>query len=516
MSGWPWHRPTPQPPPVIPRRAIAIIVKAVGGAPVDRASVRLDGHPEVLLTNADGYACFLAVKEDLVQTHLFVTHPQYHDADKHLTLHPGNGDYDAPPLVPLVVPAPPPQGLTRMNGRLVVDDNGPMNALGTTLMWGLHGCKFEPGRLRLHWEWAADMGLQFFRMLGEVRDTDPTKPPFWKDLAIVPVGSVDYPEWPDYEQRVQDCTLMGMSVGMRVEWSIFGTGHDDKRRTVDRWLAGVVPVLSGVQMTEVANESNGFEADGIELRQLAAIIRSRLGPGHPLALTAVSEADTAALYNGSAANIVTFHFDRAPGENGWRWVRQPWPGKDFGAFSDNEPKGDHSSIASDEDPERITMAGVTAFIVGASHHVIHTGAGVRGVDDPARGRVANLWDVPSMGPVCAAMKTWRTLLPPDLAQWTKENWYWAGHPFIIEKQHIGDDALAANYGATRCFAATNGTRFITSPIGIMREFPMRAKSAMHIRCYDWRGVLYDERDLIAGEMLRTGDRASAVIIGEQR
>jgi hypothetical protein len=114
------------------------------------------------------------------------------------------------------------------------------------------------------------------------------------------------------------------------------------------------------------------------------------------------------------------------------------------------------------------------------------------------------------------MKTWRTLLPPDLAQWTKENWYWAGHPFIIEKQHIGDDALAANYGATRCFAATNGTRFITSPIGIMREFPMRAKSAMHIRCYDWRGVLYDERDLIAGEMLRTGDRASAVIIGEQR
>ena len=231
MSGWPW-RPKPQPPPVIPRRAIAIWVKAVGGVPVGGASVRLDGHPEVLLTNADGYACFLAVKEDLVQTHLFVTHPAYYDADKHLTLHPGNGDYDAPLLIPLAVPAPPPQGLTRMSGRLVVDDNGPMNALGTTLMWGLHGCKFEPGRLRQHYEWAADMGLRFFRMLGEVRDADPTKPPFWKDLAIVPVGSMDYQEWPDYEQRVQDCTLMGMSVGMRVEWSIFGTGHEIGRAHV--------------------------------------------------------------------------------------------------------------------------------------------------------------------------------------------------------------------------------------------------------------------------------------------
>jgi len=109
MSGWPWHRPKPKPPPIIPKRAIAIWVKAVSGAPVDGASVRLDGHPEVLLTNADGYACFLAVSAYLVATHLFVTCPQYHDADKHLTLHPGNGDYDAPPLVPLVVPAPLPR-----------------------------------------------------------------------------------------------------------------------------------------------------------------------------------------------------------------------------------------------------------------------------------------------------------------------------------------------------------------------------------------------------------------------
>ena len=123
MSGWPWRRPQPKPPPVEPRRAIAIWVKAVGGAPVDGASVRLDGHPEVLLTNADGYACFLAVRAYLVATHLFVTCPQYHDADKHLTLHPGNGDYDAPPLVPvLVVPAPLPR--LRVSGHVFALETG--------------------------------------------------------------------------------------------------------------------------------------------------------------------------------------------------------------------------------------------------------------------------------------------------------------------------------------------------------------------------------------------------------
>jgi len=106
MSGWPWHRPKPKPPPIIPKRAITIWVKAVGGAPVGGASVRLDGHPEVQTTNGDGYACFVAVSEALVDTHLFVIHSQYHDADKHLTLHPGPGSYDAPPLVPVFVPLP--------------------------------------------------------------------------------------------------------------------------------------------------------------------------------------------------------------------------------------------------------------------------------------------------------------------------------------------------------------------------------------------------------------------------
>jgi hypothetical protein len=414
---------------------------------------------------------------------------------------------------PSLPPIPAPQGMMRMSGRVCEDGGGPMNALGTTMMWGLHGFKYERDRVKQHFEWAADNGLRFLRWLGEVRDTGGE--PFWRDLAIVPVGSADYPEWPDYEAQVRDATQLAMDYGLRLQWTIFGTGHDHKQRTVERWLSGVGPVLHGVQGTEVANENQGFASDGIEMRQLASYLRARLGVDFPLALTAVAESEAAALYNGSAANLFTFHFDRADGENGWRWVRQSWPGKDFGAFSDNEPKGDHSSVSSDTDPERITMAGVVAFIVGACMHVIHTGAGVRGVDDPARGRVANLWDVPSMGPVCAAMRKWQALLPSDLARWTKENWYWSGHPFLIEKKDIGDDALAANRGATRCFAATNGAKFITAPIGIMQEFSMVAKTPMRITCYDWTGEPYEEALLTAGMTQTFKGRNSAVVIGER-
>jgi len=529
MSGWPFNKPKPNPIPLTPTTrlyTIQIIVRDTANQNIDGARVTLYTPAIVEAHTVQGLAT-LTIPSTLADTQLGVYASGYQDVDQHIVVTgimqvwvgggtPGSGMLCLPPMEAVYVPPIIlPKGLTRMNGRVCQDDNGPMNAVGTTLMWGLHGCKFEESRLRQHYEWAADMGLQFFRMLGEVRDTDPNAEPFWKDLAIVPVGSADYPEWSDYERQVQACTQMALDHGMRVEWSIFGTGRDNKTRTVERWLAGVKPVMPGVQMTEVANESQGFSSDGAELREIASIIRSHLGQDHPLALTAVAEDDAMALYYGSAANLFTFHFDRTDGENGWRWVRQPWPGKDFGAFSDNEPKGDHSSIASDTDPERITMAGVNAFLVGACHHVIHTGAGVRGIDDPARGRVANLWDVPSFTQVLPAMKKWRALLPADLAQWTKENWYWPGHPFLIAENFIGDSALAANYGATRCFAATNGNRFIASPIGIMNEFPMVAKTAMRYTCYDWTGEPYMEGLAAKGEAFLFKNRYSSVVIGER-
>lgn len=415
-------------------------------------------------------------------------------------------------------PAPPPipgSGLMRMAGRICGDDHGPMNALGTTLFWGLWGYKHDRARLQLHFDWAAQRNIRFFRMLGEVRDTNPALPPFWRDQAIVPVGSQGYPEWPDYEEMVAGCTQMAMDYGMRVEWSIFGTGRDDKQRTVRRFLDGIAPVMAGVQMVEVANENNGFS--GVtEMRQLASMIRSAVGQDFPLALTAISldPAVVHPLYDGSAANLFTLHFERDTTENGWRPVRQVWGGKDFGPFCNNEPVGPQSSGASEVDPERLVFGQLNAWLTGACMSVIHTGAGVRGVADPARGRVANLWEVPALDPTTRALQALVPLLPPDLAQWTTENFYWSGHPFEMDG-FVGDPALAANHGCVRCFAAHAGAQFVTAPFGIMQDFAMKARSAMHVRCYDWTGHLYEERSLAAGERLTFVGRNSALVIGSR-
>ena len=422
---------------------------------------------------------------------------------------------DPNPPTPSIPPIEPPKGLTRMSGRVVLDDSGPMNALGTTLMWGLWGYKFDRSRLQRHFEWGADNGLGFFRMFGEVRDKQGQEPPFWRDQAIVPVGSDGYPEWPDYEGCVQGCTQMAIDHGMRIEWSVFGSGLDHKRRTCERFVAGVKPVMTGMQMGEVANENQGFGEAGVEMRQLASYLRSQLG-AVPLALTAIGEdpAMVHALYDGSAADIFTFHFERTMWENGWRPVRQPWGGKDFGAFSNNEPVGDHSSVESDTDPERITIGAVNAWLTGASHTVIHTGAGVRGVDDPARGRVANLWDVTSMGPVLAALKKIRAILPPGLSGWTRENFCWSGHPFEMGGL-VGDPALAANHGCVRCFAAHNGSQFVTLPFGVMQYFVLKAKAPMRVKLYAWTGDLIQELQLDStGVIGVSGGRRSMLIVGE--
>jgi hypothetical protein len=193
-------------------------------------------------------------------------------------------------------------------------------------------------------------------------------------------------------------------------------------------------------------------------------------------------------------------------------VRQVWGGKDFGAFCNNEPIGPQSSLASEVDPERLVFGQLNAWLTGACMSVIHAGAGVRGVVDPARGRAANLWEVPVMEPTLRALQTIVPMLPPDLAQWTKENFYWAGHPFEMDGL-VGDPALAVNHGCVRCFAAHAGSQFVTAPFGIMQNFALKARSAMHVRCYDWTGNLYEDRSLAVGERLTFTGRNSAVVIG---
>jgi hypothetical protein len=142
-----------------------------------------------------------------------------------------------------------------------------------------------------------------------------------------------------------------------------------------------------------------------------------------------------------------------------------------------------------------------AWICGACMTCVHSGAGVRGVVDVKRERPANLWDVPSLATVGAALKAWGQLLPPDLANWIRANDYWAEAPWQIDHKTVGDDALAANHGCVRAYAALSGNTSWTLPVGIMQDFTMTAKAAQRVELYDWTGMKFDERSMSAGESL---------------
>lgn len=366
------------------------------------------------------------------------------------------------PPVPPDPPSPPVQGRTgrtRIHARSMVDDGGPWLPVGTTLFWAVR--EANTPHLTDNLGFAAGHGCDFIRALCDTTDWPP-------ETRIDP----RQPGWIDAVRAVRDAAR---AAGLRVWWSIFGGNAltpQEQMRTVEDLLVTCHERPDAVMGIEISNESQGFlDADGPRRMRGFAEVFAR--QGYPTALTSAAHGNDG-LYAGSAATIATEHFDRRLDEGGWRPVRQPWGYWERQAapptFSNNEPVGIGSSVAADSDPLRLACAAVVTWIAGGAVHVVHTGAGIYGVPmtHPVGGyRPANLSEQPTLAPTLDAISRMRSLLPPDLPSWSRQNHHWAGHPLTFHHP-VGDPALAINHGCVRAYAATRGNDWVCLPIGLMR------------------------------------------------
>jgi hypothetical protein len=415
------------------------------------------------------------------------------------------------------IAAPPRSGPVHLSGRTFVDDGGPYLAVGASLFWAGWGCLHDTQRLERNLRFLSGR-VDYIRVLALVGPGD------WRDRGTVAA---------DLEAAVVCVTDLAHEHGLRTQWTIFGSVETaptaaDRASLVRRFAAVIRPRAAKVQFVEVANEGwqNGFERDAgrHEARALVRLLRE-LTPIEAIAVTSPrpgdEEADVKRWYAGSDATLITVHPDRSLRGTGgtWRPVRQAWNTNVWATLPwvANEPIGPQSSVAEDDDPQRLTMAAALTWLCGGAGYTLHTGAGVRGggAEDVARGRVANLWDVAHIERTLAGINAVRKILPADLPNFRRHDpsGDFPDFPFEREpiRQRITSGGLLTAYAAT-----SDDGRFVVMPLLATAPVPFTARMRMRLTMFDpMSGAVLDTRDLAAGETFTLPRRDATVIVGRR-
>lgn len=396
------------------------------------------------------------------------------------------------------------RGVVRLNGRAFQDDEGTFLGVGLTFFAAGWAYKHDRARLEENLADIAKAGaFDYIRVLGVVGpDTggweDRTMDPRWSDYRAVIVGLTD---------------LAYDRYGLRVQWSIFG-GVDsvptpgDRLNLVDLFADAMQGRDHKVMAYEVANEhwQNGFGGnDGRdELHRLAQRLKSQVP--NLVALSATEEGREGWLYADSRADLFTIHLDRnVTGEGGmWRPVRQAWEVQFIDgiprAWTSNEPIGPQSSVVADADTWRMVMSPAVVWVAGGAGYVFHTGPGVRfgGVNDLARGRVANFRDVENWKAITAGFRALRQSLPSDLPNWRPQN----GNPRFPDYP-FDTELMASQVEAgvvLRAFCTIGGERFVCAPIKVDRATQFKAKASMRLEVVNpLTGLVRETVSLTSGQ-----------------
>lgn len=427
-----------------------------------------------------------------------------------------NLERDAPPARP---------GVPRVDGPFVVDDQGKVPMLGATMFWACWAQRHDQAKLDATAEFWREKKFLYVRAFGEVQGGpwDGINGP-WRGSfpPITQARAIRWQDQGDMDACAQAVDRLYDQHGLRTELTLFASGktfpsaaarRDWARRFVEQVIQ---PRLHKVALVEVANEWWAtFGGSASELRDLGAMVKSMLPAGFPLALSSPEtgrggDAFTA-LYQGSAANFGTVHYDRNPAEDRYRSVRQPWETADVPGFPDadsvNEPVGPGTSVATENDPLHIVMAYLVGRISGHTGYVYTTDSGIYsqpGWEYP--------WDHQNGREIATALGVARDLLPDDIETWTRENAHWAGHPLDgISNQWLQDGR--SNYTFTRAYARHRGDEFWVAPIGIRGGgITFTVKRRAHIWILNpLDGGVWQERDLNPGETM-TFNNASACLI----
>lgn len=415
-------------------------------------------------------------------------------------------------------------GRVRLQGHALVDDQGPFNALGATLFWGLWAFQNDRPKLERALDYLSRQGFDYVRCLGVVGD--PGGPDYWDGREITWRAA-------GYRQAIADFTDLAFDAyGLRVEWTLIGDGQvsiparADRFTLVDWFLDMSRGREEKIIHFELANEAwqNGFpgQAGEDQLRELTRYMNDRTDI--LVAASAATDTGPAAesLYRGGVADLCTQHFDRdiQKTEREWRPVRQPWEHqflRDVPVGSNNEPIGPGSSVNTDRDPTRLVMAAVVSHICGLPLHVFHSRAGVRG--DPQDGE---LWDMPGTSQFLA-MKSY---VPGDIGNWSRQNAHWATSPFrpfardgngTLHADAMWPDHGTSAEGAVRAYGAISGDRFLVAPIGVKGRLLLEPRRAVELEVLEpLTGNVLQHLVLAAGERFELSGGTAFILKGRFR
>ncbi len=400
-------------------------------------------------------------------------------------------------------------GVVSLDGHALHDDQGPFLGLGATYFRAMERARNDRERFRSDLAFLAAQGINYIRILSMVGWYEA-----WEGLEIAPVDFVSrdgkqVAAWPDYWQQLQDTIDIAYDdYGIRIQITIFADAQlmpekADRIRHMETLLQTLEGREHKVILLEVANESwqNGFpDAQGIaDVREFGDYLAARTDILIALSDTPANDnAGLEEMYQGSAADIATEHFERDSDdvEGTWLHVRAPWRVRSADGVppvSDNEPMGPGSSVRSENDPIKLVCAAAFAYIAQLPMYVFHSEAGVIGTtrfeDQPGIRHMRNL----------------TSILPADLPNWTPNDGIEPAAPFTITADGLPDtywpDARNAATGALRNIGAIRGDEFVALPMGILPGgVTLEARRDLFVEAYDpLTGLVAQSKILRKGE-----------------
>jgi hypothetical protein len=381
-------------------------------------------------------------------------------------------------------------GRVRVVGHSLADEHGPFLGLGVSYFTALWRCKYDRSRLESDLAFLSGQGFNYYRMLSMVGWYGA-----WSGREIAPVSFTNrdgkqVQAWPDYWQQLRSLIDLAYDrYGLRTQITIFADaqlmpGKGARMEHLRRLLAQVLPRREHkIMLLEVANEAwqNGFPGDqGVaELREFTKYLAGRTQI--PVAITSNHEGSFRDVYAGSAADIATWHFSRDRSKDGgWKPVYDCWDVADLPGcppVSSNEPIGPGSSVNTETEPIRLVMAAAFAYTAKLPMYVFHSEAGVFGR--------TRFQDTPGIDRFQPLMR----LLPPDLANWQRNDGKETGAPFTVfaggKANRYWPDADSGADGCVRNIGSRKGSRFVCVPIGIQPGgLTLEARKPMRFSVHD--------------------------------
>jgi hypothetical protein len=400
--------------------------------------------------------------------------------------------FNGPPPPPVPPVTPPTDGartgVVRASGRRFLDDQGVFCPMGGTLFWAMRGWKFERDRVKLNMAYLAHY-CDYQRILAQVG---------WS-------GNEIDEDWPDHVQILGEVIDYAYDVlGMRTQVTGVGGGDYSATKILDNMIAAIRGRESKVIYTEVANEWYG-NWDGSEEQMKAAGKKLLSALPNLVALSAPQEEMSTQRTNpwvrDGFASMGTAHKDRSDTKTDWKWrhVRQTWESRDPSyPLSHGEPGGPLSSVASFMEPIHLAMSRAVGILCGFEGYCLHNAAGVTGQVDPARGRPANVWEVPGIDQIMATVRALTQILPgdPSAGQATRKGL--GAHPLTADL--IWPDG--GDHGVVRDYARRNGATFWQCLQGVKNYVNLTADRAYRLTLIDPITHAPREMSVGAGETIR--------------